>query len=95
MGFTIKIEVESDTTGLKPSQVHVSGDAIATQPWSLEEVISATGFEPLLVKIAEMFPDYDISVSAAGSLCYLCDERLATVKQGVFSICDKCASVVS
>lgn len=42
---------------------YVGGTTHVNKPFSLDEVIEATGFEPLLKRIAELFPAYDIVVA--------------------------------
>jgi len=43
---------------------YVGGTSPVAKPFSLDEVIEATGFEPLLKRIAELFPAYDITVAS-------------------------------
>lgn len=42
---------------------YVGGTTEAHKPFNLDEVIQTTGFEPLLKRIAELFPMYDITVA--------------------------------
>lgn len=59
-----ELHTEYDTVALENICAGYLGGGIAVQkPFSLDEVIDATGFEPLLKRIAEKFPDYDITVA--------------------------------
>jgi hypothetical protein len=42
---------------------YVGGTISVPKPFSLDEVIETTGFEPMLKRIAELFPSYDITVA--------------------------------
>lgn len=59
-----ELQTEYDTVALENICSGYLGNVSAVQkPFSLDEVIDATGFEPLLKRIAEKFPDYDITVA--------------------------------
>ena len=58
-----ELHTEYDTVALENICAgYVGGTSGSTSPSALDEVIDATGFEPLLKRIAEMFPMYDIEV---------------------------------
>jgi len=42
---------------------YVGGTSAVSKPYSLDEVIQATGFEPMLKRVAELFPQFDITVA--------------------------------
>jgi hypothetical protein len=42
---------------------YVGGTSAVAKPYSLDEVIQATGFEPMLKRVAELFPQFDITVA--------------------------------
>lgn len=44
---------------------YVGGVTAAAGSWELDTVIKDAGFEPLLTRIAELFPEYDINVAPA------------------------------
>lgn len=59
-----QLHTEFDTVALEAiCSGFVGGTTAATKPYSLDEVIDTTGFEPLLKRIAEKFPQYDITVA--------------------------------
>ena len=59
-----ELHTEYDTVALENiCSGYVGGTSAVTKPFSLDEVIDATGFEPLLKRIAEKFPEYDITVA--------------------------------
>lgn len=43
---------------------YVGGVSTVNKPFSLDEVIEATGFEPIMKRIAELYPGFDITVQA-------------------------------
>jgi len=62
-----ELQTEYDTVALEQICAgYVGGTTEAAKPYSLDEVIDATGFEPLLKAIAAKFPDYDIIVKPVG-----------------------------
>lgn len=59
-----ELHTEFDTVALENICAGYLGDTIAiNKPFNLDEVIDATGFEPLLKRIAEKFPAFDITVA--------------------------------
>lgn len=59
-----ELHTEHDTVALENiCSGYVGGTTQVNKPYSLDEVIETTGFEPLLKRIAEMFPQYDITVA--------------------------------
>jgi len=61
-----ELQTEHDTVALENiCSGYVGGILQVNKPYSLDEVIDSTGFEPLLKRIAEKFPQYDISVAPA------------------------------
>ena len=44
---------------------YVGGSTQVAGSWDLDTVIKTTGFEPILHRISELYPEYDISVEAA------------------------------
>lgn len=58
-----ELHTEYDTVALENICAGYLGNTTAVaKPFSLDEVIEATGFEPLLKRVAELFPQYDITV---------------------------------
>jgi len=63
-----ELHTEYDTVALENICAgYVGGNSAVAKPFSLDDVIKTTGFEPLLTRISEMFPEYDISVVPADS----------------------------
>lgn len=61
-----ELHTEYDTVALENiCQAYVGGVVNVAKPPTTEEMIQQLGFEPLLNKIAEMFPQYDITVAPA------------------------------
>ncbi len=61
-----ELQTEYDTVALENiCSGYVGGNTSVTKAFSLDEVIDSTGFEPLLKRIAEKFPQYDITVAEA------------------------------
>jgi hypothetical protein len=59
-----ELHTEYDTVALENICMgYVGGTNVVNKPFDLDEVIEATGFEPLLKRIAEKFTDYDITVT--------------------------------
>jgi hypothetical protein len=59
-----ELHTEFDTVALENICAgYVGGTSQVAKPFSLDEVIDTTGFEPLLKRIAEKFPMYDITVA--------------------------------
>ena len=59
-----ELHTEYDTVALENICAgYVGGTNAVSKPFSLDEVIEATGFEPMLKRIAELFPAYDITVA--------------------------------
>lgn len=59
-----ELHTEYDTVAMENICAgYVGGVTPVAKQFSLDEVIQATGFEPLLQRIAELFPDYDITVA--------------------------------
>lgn len=59
-----ELHTEYDTVALENiCSGYVGGTSHIAKPFSLDEVIDTTGFEPLLKRIAEKFPMYDITVA--------------------------------
>jgi len=59
-----ELHTEYDTVALENICAgYVGGTSAVSKPFSLDEVIDATGFEPLLKRIAEKFPMFDITVA--------------------------------
>jgi len=59
-----ELHTEYDTVALENICAgYVGGTNTVQKPFSLDEVIDTTGFEPLLKRIAEKFPMYDITVA--------------------------------
>lgn len=62
-----ELHTEYDTVALENICLgYVGGTSVANKPFSLDEVIDTVGFEPLLKRIAEKFPEYDIHVKPVG-----------------------------
>jgi len=63
-----ELHTEFDTVALENICAgYVGGNTVINKPFSLDEVIEATGFEVILKRVADLFPDYDISVAPAGT----------------------------
>jgi len=61
-----ELHTEFDTVALENVCAgYLGGTSQVAKPFSLDEVIQTTGFEPLLGRIAELFPEYDITVAPA------------------------------
>jgi hypothetical protein len=59
-----ELHTEFDTVAMENICAgYVGGTSQVNKPFSLDEVIDTTGFEPLLKRIAEKFPMYDITVA--------------------------------
>lgn len=59
-----ELHTEFDTVALENICAgYVGGTSVVSKPYSLDEVIQTTGFEPLLKRIAELFPAFDITVA--------------------------------
>jgi hypothetical protein len=59
-----ELHTEYDTVALENICAgYVGGTSQVSKPFSLDEVIQTTGFEPLLKRVSEMFPMYDITVA--------------------------------
>lgn len=59
-----ELHTEYDTVALENICAgYVGGTTSVSKPFDLDQVIEATGFEPLLKRVAEMFPAYDITVA--------------------------------
>ena len=59
-----ELHTEYDTVALENICAGYVGDTTAvSKPFDLDQVIDTTGFEPLLKRIAEKFPMYDITVA--------------------------------
>jgi len=59
-----ELHTEFDTVALENIAAgYVGGTSAINKPYDLDEVIHATGFEPLLKRVAELFPAYDITVA--------------------------------
>ena len=59
-----ELHTEYDTVALENiCSGYVGGTSVVNKPFDLDEVIDATGFEPLLKRIAEKFPSFDITVT--------------------------------
>jgi len=59
-----ELQTEYDTVALENICAgYLGGTIAANKPFSLDEVIESTGFEPMLKRIAELFPAYDITVA--------------------------------
>ncbi len=62
-----ELHTEFDTVALENICIgYVGGTSAVNKPFNLDQVISATGFEPMIQRIAELFPEYDINVAPAG-----------------------------
>jgi len=46
---------------------YVGGTSAISKPYELDDVIKNTGFEALMTRVAELYPEYDISVAAAAA----------------------------
>lgn len=58
-----ELQTEFDTVALENICIgYVGGTNAVNKPFSLDEVIDTVGFEPLLKRIAEKYPMYDIEV---------------------------------
>ena len=58
-----ELHTEFDTVALENICAgYVGGTSAVTKPFSLDEVIEATGFEPIMKAIADKFPQFDITV---------------------------------
>ena len=56
-----ELHTEYDTVALENIAAgYVGGTSQVAKPYNLDDVIQATGFEPLLQRISELFPDFDI-----------------------------------
>lgn len=61
-----ELSTEYDTVALENiCSGYIGGTSDVAKPFDLDQVIDTTGFEPLLKKIAEKFPEWDIQVSPA------------------------------
>lgn len=61
-----ELHTEFDTVALENICAGYLGGAVqATKPFNLDEVIQQTGFEPLLSRVADLFPEWDIKVEPA------------------------------
>ena len=59
-----ELQTEYDAVALENiASGYVGGTFAVAKPYSLDEVIEQTGFEPLLKRIAELFPNFDITVA--------------------------------
>jgi hypothetical protein len=60
-----ELHTEFDSVALENIAAgYVGGTTAVAKPFSLDDVIEATGFEPLLKRVAELFPQYDITVAS-------------------------------
>lgn len=63
-----ELHTEYDTVALENICAGYLGDTVAVnKPFDLDQVIQTTGFEPILQRISELFPDYDINVAPAAA----------------------------
>jgi len=62
-----ELHTEYDTVALENICAgYLGGTSVVHKPFDLDEVIQTTGFEPLLNRVAQLFPAYDIEVKPAG-----------------------------
>lgn len=59
-----ELHTDYDTVALENIAAgYVGGTNVVNKPYDLDAVIMATGFEPLLKRVAELFPNFDITVA--------------------------------